>query len=520
MQAQLVRGRRGAVSSGHHLASFEAACVLRQGGNAVDAALTAAAVLAVVLPHACGLGSDAFLLIYDAASQRAYALNASGRSPQAADAARYEAGIPRHGLAAAAVPGMVSGWQAALQRFGTRGLREVLQPAIGYAAEGFPVHDKLAQVFTQMAPALEQDAGAREVFLPQGKPPAAGEVLRQPDLAASLQRLADVGSEAFYRGDLAQRLVAYSREHGGLFSEEDLARHEPIWQEPLRATFCGSEVLTMPPNSYGLTLLQQLLELEAGGIAACDPDGAEFLRRGMAARGQAYRSAASAIADPAVGEPAARELLAGLLKGVKVPAAGGSGAGAGRAAGAAEGTDTSNVLVMDGQGNAVSLIQSVFHPFGCCVVPTGTGAVLNNRMLGFRHEGGHPNGLAGSKRPAHTLTPVLVLREGQPLMVCGTPGGPGQTATLAQFLTRLLASARPLGEAVAAPRWSVAPGGGFVIEESVAPPVLDDLRAADPTLKAAPAGGQPFGSLKAVMRDGAGFIAVADFRRDAAAAAF
>ncbi|MBI3091985.1 MAG: gamma-glutamyltransferase family protein [Candidatus Tectomicrobia bacterium] len=518
MQAQVVRGRRGAVSSGHHLASFEAARILRQGGNAVDAAVTAASVLAVVLPHACGLGSDAFLLIYEAASQRVHALNASGQSPQGADVARFARGIPRHGLAAATVPGMVSGWQAALRRFGTRSLREVLEPAIGYAAEGFPVHDKLAQIFADMAPALEQDAGAREVFLPQGKPPAAGEILRQPDLAASLRRLADKGSEAFYRGDLARRLVAHSREHGGLFTEEDLARHEPIWQEPLRASFCGSEVLTMPPNSYGLTLLLQLLALEAGGIAACDPDGAAFLRLGMAAREQAYRSGAPAIADPTVGEPAARELLAGLLKGVKVPPSGGR-AGDGRAGGAAEGTDTSNVLVMDAQGNAVSLIQSVFHPFGCCVVPRATGVVLNNRMLGFRLEEGHPNRLAPGKRPAHTLTPVMVLRDGRPSMVCGTPGGPGQTATLAQFLTRLLAYGQPLGEAASAPRWSVAPGGGFVIEESVAPQVLAELQKADPTLKAAPAGGQPFGSLKAVQREGAGFIAVADFRRDAAAAA-
>ncbi|MBI3090101.1 MAG: gamma-glutamyltransferase [Candidatus Tectomicrobia bacterium] len=515
---QVVRGRSGMVVSGHHLASFEAASILRQGGNAVDAAVAAGAVLAVVCPDACGLGGDLFMLIYDAAAKTLHGLNGSGRSPAAADRHAFAAGIPTTGIRAVSVPGMVAAWEAALERFGTRGLADLLQPAISYAAEGFPVYPNLARNVGLVAAHLEQDLGAKATFLPQGRPPQAGEVLPQRDLAATLQLLGSEGSAAFYRGAIAERLVAASREQGGLLSLEDLAEHSCLWQEPLKVDFYGCTVATMPPNSYGVTLLLQLAELEADGIAGYEAGSVEMLRRGMQARVHAYLEALGVIADPAAVENEARALLEKKIAALRVQGRRGDGMPRqGRAPAGSGGSDTSNVVVMDQFGNAVSLIQSVFHFFGSCVAPRGAGVVLNNRMLGFHLDLGHPNCVAPRRRPAHTLTPVMVLRDGVPCIACGTPGGPGQTATLAQFLTRVLACGQDAGEAIAAPRWSVTLDGRFVLEDMMEGAVLSELHRHAHGPLVAPAGSQPFGSLMAVVDDGVALLGAADRRRDAAA---
>ncbi len=513
MWLQSVRGTSGVVASGHSLASLEGISVLRDGGNAIDAAVAAGAVLSVTRPAACGMGGDTFMIIYDAASRSLHGLNGSGASPAATTFDQFSGEMPRHGMLLSSVPGMLGGWQAALERFGTRSLNQLIEPAIRYAADGFVVSAKQGRGFAVSAPFLEQDDGARQVLMAGGRTPRGGEVLRQPDLARSLQLIAEQGIGAFYGGEIAEKIAAYSATHGGRFSVDDFARHQVRWQQPMAAPFYGHSVVTMPPNSYGLTLLLQLVELEAGNIAACDPQGTEVWQRGMAARVNAYAEAVDVIAEPALVEDAARALLEKAL--AKRSGGATDGGNPGKARPASGGSDTSNVLVMDRHGNAVSLIQSVFHYFGSCVAPAGTGIVLNNRMLGFCLDADHPNALGPGKYPAHTLTPVMVTRDGAPRMVCGTPGGPGQTATLSQLLTRVLAFGQGVDEAISLPRWSAAMDGSFVVEDGLAEDVISKLQASNPDLKVAPMGGQPFGSLKAIIHDGTAFFGVADLRREA-----
>jgi len=508
MTVQLIRGTHALVSSGHHLASFEAAAVLRGGGNVIDAAVAGAAVLAVALPYACGLGGDLYLLYFDAAAGRLHGLNSTGAAPAAADPARFADGLPQAGPLSITVPGMVAGWAEAARRFGTRPLADLLAPAIAAAEDGIPVHRAQHRNTRDRAALLAADPGAARVFLPGGAPLPEGALLRQADCAATLRRIAADGPDGFYRGAVARRIADHVAAAGGILTAADLAAHAPFWQQPIAAPFHGHDIATMPPNSWGLTLLLQLLELAENGAA---PDGAAFYLAGIAARRNAYRAAARAVGDPALTEDAARALLADAIAG-RAPAP----AGGPRHVPAPPGGDTSVLVVMDAAGNAVSLIQSVSAPYGSGLVADGTGVVLNNRLRGFNNNPDSPNCVGPGKRPAHTLTPAMVLRDGRAVMAIATPGMAGQTCTLAQVLARLLAHRQPLEAAIAAPRWSVTPAGSPIVEDTMDAAVQAAVAAAVPEVKAA--GSLTFGSVKAVARDGDGLVAAADFRRVAGAA--
>ncbi|MBM3488573.1 MAG: gamma-glutamyltransferase, partial [Alphaproteobacteria bacterium] len=291
MTVQLIRGSHALVSSGHHVASFEAAAVLRDGGNVVDAAIAGAAVLAVVLPYACGLGGDLFLLHHDAATGTLHGLNATGAAPRAATPDRFAAAMPDEGALSITVPAMVAGWAAAADRFASRPLGALLAPAVRLAEHGFPVHAALSRNAATKAALLRRDEAACALFLPGDRPPAEGAHFRQPDAAATLARIAAEGPDGFYRGPVAARIAAAVAAAGGLLTADDLATASAQWQTPIRAPFAGFDVATMPPNSWGLTLLLQLLALEAGGIAATRGDDAAFFRSAIAARRAAYRAA-------------------------------------------------------------------------------------------------------------------------------------------------------------------------------------------------------------------------------------
>lgn len=502
----IAHGTRGAVAAGHELASDAALAVLRDGGNAVDAAVAAALVLTVVAPYACTLAGDLYLLVYDPKTKKVDGLNATGRSPAAATRDRFPDGTPSTGILSATVPGLLRGVADVLASFGTRGLRELLQPAIRYADGGFPVHRTLAKNTAERAELLRADAAASALFLPGGAPLAEGATFVQPELARILTAIAEQGVDAFYEGEIAEQFVAASTALGGLFTRDDLAAHASLWQAPISAPFYGHDVLTMPPNSFGPTLLLQLLDLEAAGIGATDPDGPEFVTRGFAARRSAYANVAEWIADPREGEARAREIVAAAV-------AAGRREPAGAVPSEARDRCTTNAIVVDEGGMAVSLIESISAPYGSGVVLDGTGIVLNNRMAGFSKEPVHANAVGPAKRPANTLAPCLVMRDGQLKMSVGTPGTVGQTCTLAQFLTRTLACGQGLEGAVAAPRWSVDFQGSLIVEDRMPEP----LRGA---AKVMPAGWISFGSIKAAAPTGDGLTAVADDRRAAAACAW
>ena len=485
--------------------------MLRDGGNAVDAATAAALVLCVVCPYACTLGGDLYALVYDP-RVGAKGFNATGRSPLAASPDRFAEGIPGNGVLSATVPGLLRGLADLQDAFGSRDLPSLMRPAIRLAEEGFPVHRQLALNTAERASLLAKDPGASALFLPGGAPLAEGSRFVQPALASVLRRIAERGAEDFYIGQIAERIAADCARLCGLIAAEDLARHQSLWQAPIAAPFHGHEVVTMPPNSFGATLLFQLLDLEAGGVDLVNPRSLDFILRGYAARRSAYRAAGRLIADPSLVEDALRDRLAAAV------------AGAGRRAPAndrqpAESRDrcTTCAVVIDRDGMAVSLIESVSAPYGSGIVLEGTGILLNNRMAGFNSDPASPNCVAPGKRPANTLAPCLVLKDGRLAMSLGTPGTVGQTCTLAQFLARVLACGDDPAEAVAAPRWSVDFKGKLVVEEGMEAALRGAVLAADAEAKIMRDGWISFGSLKAALVADGALRGIADWRRTAVA---
>jgi gamma-glutamyltranspeptidase / glutathione hydrolase len=510
LKAQTARGTNGIVATGHGLASDAALAVLQQGGNAVDAAVAAALVLAVVCPYAATLGGDLYALVYDPASGSSVGLNGTGRSPQAATLERFAAGIPGNGARSATVPGLLRGAADLLARFGSRKLGALMQPAIGLAEDGFPVHRQLAANTADRAELLAKDAGARAIFLPGGQALAEGDHFAQPDLARILRRVAENGVDAFYYGDVAELMASSSVKLGGLFTLLDFADHASLWQTPFTAPFYGHDVITMPPNSYGATLLFQLLELEAGGIAAIDPNDPDFVLRGYEARRSAYRIAARLIADPDLVEDDLRCLLAAAIAKTDAPVAGQA-----TMPGEARDRCTTCAVVIDRAGMAVSLIESISAPYGAGVVLEGTGILLNNRMAGFNLDPISANRVAPGKRPANTLAPCLVMKDGRLAMSLGTPGTVGQTCTLAQFLARVLAYGEDAAEAAAAPRWSVDFQGKLVVEDTMDEKLSAVIRARNAEAKVMRSGWISFGSIKLAMVSAEGLVGVADQRRAA-----
>ncbi len=512
IEVRATRGRRGIVVAGHVSAAEAGRDQLAAGGNAVDAAVAAAAVLAVVCPYACTIGGDLFALILNGESGSVVGLNASGAAPAKATEELYADGIPRTGPLSISVPGFVAGLGDMCRRHGTRGLAELLAPAIGLARAGFPAHSQHVQNARSRAELLAADPAAARLFLPGGAPPAEGDLVRQPELAESLAAIAERGVPAFYEGEMARRMAEAVAAVGGVLTADDFGRHQSLWQSPMAINFAGHEVSTMPPNSYGLTLLLQLLEMQAGGIGVVDPTSAEFVLRGLKARRNAYRVADGVIGEPATLEVPARELLAAAI---------GSGLAPGRGS-PAESRDrgTSCVVVIDERGNAVSLIQSVSAPFGSGIVAPGTGILLNNRMAGFSAKPGHPNRVGPGKRPAHTLAPCLVTRGGKAIMAIGTPGTVGQTCTLAQIIARILACGEDIATAIASPRWSVTLEGKPAVEKAMSEGLCAAIAAVEPSLEIMPTGWIAFGSVKIAAVDDFGFAGYADSRRVAAPAAW
>jgi gamma-glutamyltranspeptidase/glutathione hydrolase len=511
--AQIARGRNGVVSAGHGLASEAAIAVLRAGGNAVDASIAAALVLAVVCPYAVSLAGDLYALLYEPKSGTVAGLNATGAAPAAATRARFVDGIPGTGILSATVPGMLRGLNDLAQRFGTRSFAALLSPASQLAEEGFPVHRQLAANTADRAELLTKNPAARDIFLPGGKPLEEGALFRQPELAAVLRTIASDGVESFYRGAVAQRMVQAAQAADGLFSAEDFATHQSLWQEPIAAPFYGHDVLTMPPNSFGATLLWQLLALEAGHIDRVDPDSADFVLQGYEARRGAYRAVSKLIADPRLTEAKLRHALSETVAGhaprvaQKEPAE-------------ARDRCTTCVTVIDRDGMAVSLIESVSAPYGAGVVLDGTGILLNNRMAGFNNDAESDNCVAPGKRPANTLAPCLVMKDGKLVMSVGTPGTVGQTCTLAQFLARVLACGEAPEAAVAKPRWSVDFQGKLVVEDTMAPALREAVQARAPETRAMREGWISFGSIKLAASTPDGLTGIADHRRVAEARAW
>jgi gamma-glutamyltranspeptidase/glutathione hydrolase len=480
-------GRTWAVATPHTLATEAAVIAFEQGGNAVDAALAAATTLAVVYPHMCGVGGDLFALVQQPAGD-VTAINASGRAPAEADptaaAAGGGGGMPEHGPLSVTVPGAVSGWHALHAQGANLPWADAFIAAIAYAHGGTNVARSLAETLAEDADRLVDDIGMAEVFFPDGRPAALHEQVRQPALGATLQAIAEGGPSTWYGGEVGARYADGLRALGVPIDLADMAGHRADLGTPLRARFRDVDVLVHPPNSQGFVLLEALRLVERLSIDP-DPLGADAGVLAHVLRAAA-RDRDLHLADPDTMRLHPSTLLddghlGAIADTVREGVPGGEDAfhRSGHRSG-----DTVALVTADAQGRGVSLIQSLFDGFGAGLLEPATGVVAQNRGACFTLEPGHPNVLAGGKRPAHTLMPVVVQRAGRLEALAGTMGGYAQPQINAMVLVRAIDLAMSPADAVAAPRWLV---GGMsqasgapdvVVEADVATDVLDRLKTA------------------------------------------
>ena len=502
-------GINGMVASGHPLASTAALDVLKDGGNAVDAALCASGVLSVIKSYHCGLGGDVFGVFYSANQRRLLVLNGSGRSPRLLRREAYSESIPHRGILAASTPGTVDAWFEAASKLGTRTMRDLLKPAIEYADNGFPVFPHLAKVIRSSHKALAADPAWAEVFLPDGKAPEIGELLVQKDLAATLTDIANGGRESFYAGDSAKSIVRKSDGCGGFFSLRDFSEHQSRWEDPISATYRGYEISVPPPNSYGLLLLLQLKILANSDLTKYGHNTADYVSLQVRAKEEAWRAGQLWLADPAHYR---RDEFARFLDvfpgNIEKPGSSGSVRD--------HGTSTTYIATADKLGNWASLIQSVHQSFGCGVVVNETGIVLNNRMSGFNLIPNHPNELAPAKLPAHTLSPALILKDGKPVIAIGTPGGLGQTQFLTQTICNVVDFGMNFQKAIEAPRWQSESTRYVELESRISKGVSRRLISEGYEVNMCGPWEFAFGGVEAIglHHNGKVFMAAADPRRD------
>ena len=425
-----VTARRGIVATSQPLAAQIGLRVLQDGGHAVDAAVATSAALGVVEPHNTGIGGDLFALVWDERAREVSALNASGRAGAGARIedlrARGLARMPAAGEGAGAsvtVPGTVDGWTALLGRYGRMRLPELLAPAIELAGAGFVVSEVIASAWHDAETKLARLPSGAEL-LRDGRAPRFGEVMRLPALGATLRAIAEGGRDAFYASDLAVRSAAYVRRHGGWLSARDFAGHRSTWEEPIRTDYRGTTVWECPPNGQGLVALMALDIAEGFDLAAMGDQSADRYHHLIESVRLAFADALRWVADPAQVPVPVRGLLSKAYAGRRRAAIDpGRAMDHVRSGDPGAATDTVYLAVVDGEGNACSLINSLYDDFGSGLVVPGTGMALQNRGANFSLDPGHPNALAGGKRPYHTIMPALATRRGGLWLCFGVMGG-------------------------------------------------------------------------------------------------
>ncbi|GLC26393.1 gamma-glutamyltransferase [Roseisolibacter agri] len=516
-----------AIATSQPLASAAGLEVLRRGGNAVDAAVAAAAVLSVTEPHMTGIGGDMFAIVWLARERKLVAINASGRAGslmtrETLQARGFRAGS-QQGVMSVTVPGALAGWDLLLRTHGRRTLAQVLQPAITYARDGFPVSPIIAAQWANETAFLQRDSAAAATFLPGGRAPKAGEWFRNPDYARTLQAIADSGIGTFYGGALGRRIVARLAALGGFVTLEDLRRNAPSWVTPISVPFRGHRVWELPPNNQGIAALEMLRILEAYDLAAMGHNSPAYLHHLIEAKKLAYADLDRFVGDADHLAMPAEQLLTDAFVAERRrhldPARAREQVDPGPLRTKSE---TIYLAVADAEGNMVSFINSNYDYFGSGIVVPGTGFALHNRGAGFTLTLGLPNTVAPGKRPFHTLIPGFVTRtvngREEPYMSFGLMGGGVQAQGHVQFLLNHFVFGMDLQAAIDAPRFRHYDGLRVALE----PPFTDGVRAAltamghvlieQPTIA--------FGGAQAIVRLPRGFAAGSDPRKDGMAVGY
>ncbi len=532
-----VRGLTAAVSSDHPLATQAGMRILQEGGNATDAVLAMAGVLAVVRPHMNGIGGDAFAIFYDGETGDISALNASGRAGRVATPQFFaKAGverIPGSGAMSVSVPGAVAGWVDAHERFGSMDLDYLLAPAIHYARDGFPVSTRLAMDFQEQGGSLNE--AGRNLYLPDGAPPPVGSLLKNEALARSLETVANEGAHEFYHGEIGRRLASFITELGGHLREQDFLAHVSEWVEPVQGEYQGHDILVMPPNTQGIAQLSFMEMASSHDLKSMGQNSADYLHTLIELKKLAFADRDRWVGDPAMADIPVDELLdiqylaerSQLFDPSRAaesvaPGFGNSDSGD-DSKNRDDSGDTVYITAVDQWGNAVSWIQSNFAGFGSGLLDPETGILLHNRGALFTLEEGHPNQVAPGKRPYHTLSPLMALYpDGDFAFTLGTPGGDSQTQSLLQITNNMLLFGMTPQQAIEAPRFRSSGGLNVAIENRIRGDVLAELNSRGHALRLVDGWTATFGGAQMIHRDPQTGVltAAADPRREAYALAY
>ena len=526
----------GMAATSHPLVSQVALDVLKRGGTAVDAAIAANATMGLMEPTGNGVGGDIFAIVWDAKTQKLYGLNGSGHSPKSLTFEKMQAElkkagsktIPRRGPLPVSVPGAVDGWFELHAKFGKLPMKELLQPAISYAREGFPLTEVIAEGWAVNAKLLAEYPNYKETFMPNGRAPAKGEVFRNPLLADTLSKIAAGGRDAFYKGDIAQRIEKYLRANGGYLTAADLAAHHSQWVEPVSTNYRGYDVWELPPNTQGVAALQMLNILEAYDLKSMGFGSAEYLHLFVEAKKLAFEDRARYYADPDFAKiplqgllsksyAARRRALIGQKAALEYPTD----------PAALQQGDTIYMTVADAAGNMISLIQSNYRGMGSGMTPDGCGFILQDRGELFSMTPGHANVYAPGKRPFQTIIPAFVTKDGKPWLSFGVMGGAMQPQGHVQILVNLIDFGMNLQQAGDVPRVRhdgsseptdehMSDGGEVVLEQGYSPEVVKALEARGHKVTIANDG--DFGGYQAILRNAEGvYFGASESRKDGAA---
>ena len=517
------------------LATQVALDVMQEGGNAIDAAIAANAVLGLVEPTGNGIGGDLFAIVWDAESEKLYGLNASGRSPKSLSLKYFKENgyesIPPRGVLPLSVPGAVDGWFELHDRFGQLDMENVLQPAINYAESGFPVTEVIAYYMGRNAAVLADQPGFADVFMKDGDVHEKGERFKNPDLANTYKLLANEGRDAFYKGKIARTIDAFVEKHGGFLSYEDLAEHESTWVNPVSTNYRDYDLWELPPNTQGIAAQQILNILEQYDISSMGFDSPEYIHHFVEAKKLAFEDRAKYYSDPAFNDVPVEGLLDKGYAKERAKLINPEKAGRSYEPGKppTEG-DTIYLTTADKDGNMVSLIQSNYRGMGSGVTPTGLGFVLQNRGELFALDANHRNVFEPGKRPFHTIIPAFVTKDGKPLMSYGVMGGATQPQMHAQILINMIDFSMNLQEAGDAPRilhtGSSQPTGSFMsdggvvsLENGFSKNTRRELIKMGHTLQEAVG---PYGGYQAIWKDHEQdvYIGASESRKDGLAAGY
>ena len=465
--------QHGAVATSQPLAAQGGFQILRDGGNAFDAAVATAAILNVVEPMSTGIGGDAFMLVYQPKDGVIRGLNASGRAPYAAELEFFTkqglTSIPTFGsMYPVTVPGTIDGWATLLDECGTMSLAEVLQPAIDYAEKGFPVSPQISLAWQESALILAQHPDTARTYLKNGKAPVPGEIFRQPNLADTFRCIAEGGRDAFYRGEIAEKIVKFSDENGGLFSLQDFAEHKSDWVEPISTNYRGYDVYEIPPNGQGIAALLALNIVEGFDLGVMGHNSPEHLHHAIEAMKLGFADLYKYVTDPTFVDVPVAGLLSDDYTESQRARISSERANVEPSPGVPSvGSDTVYLCAVDSERNVVSFINSLFAGFGSHLVAGDTGIMLQNRGAGFSLDSNHANCIAPHKRTLHTIIPGMIAQNGVPLVTFGVMGGQMQTQGHLQFVCNLVDFNMDVQNALDAPRFRVMDDSRVILETGI-----------------------------------------------------